>query len=77
MACTTAIKSEPIKSLMENKMLKYHIHFCPNEGMYEDGLKCHNFIAVTLGLHHRPSSVTSTRRQCFLWTRNSVFLFAV
>lgn len=45
---TMAIKSEPIKSLMGNKMLTYHIHFWPNEGMQEDKLKCLNFVAVTL-----------------------------
>lgn len=26
-----AIKSDSIKSLMGNKMLTYHIHFCPKE----------------------------------------------
>lgn len=45
---TRAIKSEPIQSLMGNKTLTYHIHFWPNEGMREDKLKCHNFVAVTL-----------------------------
>jgi len=33
---------------MGNKTLTCHIHFQPNEGMQEDKLKCHNFVAVTL-----------------------------
>lgn len=55
-----AIKSEAIKSLIVNKKLTYHINFWPNEGIEEDTLQHHNFVAVM----HNSSSPTLT---CYIY----------